>query len=862
MLVGMHSDRSRRFRQYLPLLKTIAVVTLFAVALRALQDTLAQYSLREIAAYLHALPNSEILLAIALTVFGYLVMTGYDTLAFHHVRHPFPYKKIALASFIGYAFNNSLGMSGLVGGSLRYRLYNAWRLTTGEIARVIAFCTISFWLGFVLLGGFIFLFDPPAAPALLHIPFGSMRILGAALLVPAIAYLIGVVIRREPVKVRDWEFKLPSPRIFIAQAAISMLDWTVAAGVLYILLPDALPMTFPQFLGVFLLAQIAGVVSNVPGGVGVFEAVILIFLSPHFPASAILGSLVAFRAIYYLFPLAVATLLLAMHEALERRQGVARVARIFGRWAPGIAPHALALMTFLTGAVLLLSGATPAIPSRLKWLHHVVPLHIIEISHFLGSIAGACLLVLARGLQQRLLRAWEMTVAVLTAGIFLQLLKGGDFEEAAILALMLFALVSTRHRFYRRSSIAGERLGLRWIGAVAIVLVSFTWLGFFSYKHVGYSNDLWWQFEFRADAPRFLRAAVGVMAVLLIAATRRLLRPGATDAQRPTPEQIAQAEAIVRIDPSSESNLALVGDKAFLFSDSGRAFIMYGVEGRSWIARGDPVGSDVEKGELIRKFRELSDLHGGFPAFYEVQRKNLQLYVDHGLSLLKIGEEARVPLEDFSLDGGSRKWMRKVQRRLETDGCTFEIMPADEVAASLDELRAISESWLQDKRTREKGFSLGFFDETYISRCPVAMVRKNGRPVAFANLWTSGSREEVSVDLMRYLSDAPDGVMDYIFLNLMLWGRDQGFRWFNLGMAPLSGLEDRSLSRLWTRIGAFAYRTGENFYNFQGLRNYKDKFDPVWEPTYLATPGGLVVPRVLTSLAALIAGGIRGVIKK
>ena len=230
MLEGMHSDRSRRFRQYLPLLKMIAVVTLFAVALRALQDTLAQYSLRQIAAYLHALPNSEILLAIALTLFGYLVMTGYDTLAFHHVRHPFPYKKIALASFIGYAFNNSLGMSGLVGGSLRYRLYNAWRLTTGEIARVIAFCTISFWLGFVLLGGFIFLFDPPAAPALLHIPFGSMRILGAALLVPAIAYLIGIAIRREPVKVRDWEFKLPSPRIFVAQAAISMLDWTVAAS--------------------------------------------------------------------------------------------------------------------------------------------------------------------------------------------------------------------------------------------------------------------------------------------------------------------------------------------------------------------------------------------------------------------------------------------------------------------------------------------------------------------------------------------------------------------------------------------------------------------------------------------------------
>ena len=170
-----------RLKRIAPFLKPLLILALFAVALRVLQDTLAQYRYRDVIHYLNALPIDQILLAAALTLLGYLVMTGYDTLAFRYIRHPLPYFKIALASFIGYAFNNSAGFSGLVGGSLRYRLYNAWRLTAVEIAKVIAFCTISFWLGFVLLGGIFFLATPPEIPPSIHLPFASIRLLGIVL---------------------------------------------------------------------------------------------------------------------------------------------------------------------------------------------------------------------------------------------------------------------------------------------------------------------------------------------------------------------------------------------------------------------------------------------------------------------------------------------------------------------------------------------------------------------------------------------------------------------------------------------------------------------------------------------------------
>lgn len=144
----------------------------------------------------------------------------------------------------------------------------------------------------------------------------------------------------------------------------------------------------------------------------------------------------------------------------------------------------------------------------------------------------------------------------------------------------------------------------------------------------------------------------------------------------------------------------------------------------------------------------------------------------------------------------------------------------------------------------------------------MALVRRQDKLIAFANLLPGGGKEELSVDLMRFLPDAPHGVMDYLFVEIMLWGRKEGYKWFALGMAPLAGLEDRALAPLWNRLGAFVFRYGEHFYNFQGLRFYKDKFNPVWEPKYLAVPGGLALPKILADIAALIAGGVKEIFSK
>jgi phosphatidylglycerol lysyltransferase len=235
----------------------------------------------------------------------------------------------------------------------------------------------------------------------------------------------------------------------------------------------------------------------------------------------------------------------------------------------------------------------------------------------------------------------------------------------------------------------------------------------------------------------------------------------------------------------------------------------------------------------------------------------LHHYADFGLTLVKLGEEARVDLQAFTLSGGQGARHRQALRRLDKNGATFRIVEAQDVSAIMKELRRVSDDWLSEKSTGEKGFSLGFFDETYLARFPVAIVERDGRIVAFANIWPGAARYELSVDLMRYDWDAPKGVMEALLVHVFLWGQAQGYRWFSLGMAPLSGFEGSPVASLWSRLGAFVYEHGASVYNFEGLRAYKDRFDPVWEPRYLAYHGGLHLPRVLADISALVAGGYR-----
>ncbi len=833
-------------------------VCMLCMALWALHLLAKEVDYHQVRKYVQGISHARLALAILFTLAGYAVMTLYDRFALASIEHKLPWRRVSLISFISYAFSNAVGMSLLVSGSIRYRFYIQSGLSTAEVGRVVLFCTTSFWLGLLALTGVTLLWVPLPP----DLPFAALsQPLGAGLLALPLAWLFGGLVRR-PLRIWRWRLRLPSPATALKQILVGAFDWGLAAAVLYVLMPDALNNGFGHFLAIFVIAQIIGLISHVPGGLGVFEAVMLAGFGAtgnETLTAPILGALAAFRVIYYLVPLCTATVLVLQREA----RGIRRKS-LLTPWFTGLLPSFFAGLTLVCGAVLLFSGATRALPLRMAILREVLPLSVLEVSHLLASVIGMLLLILARGLQRRLDAAYWLTLVLLLAGAVFSLLKGIDYEEATLLTVLAMALAPAHRLFYRRASLFSTTFSPGWILAILSILGCATWLVMFSYKYVDYSADLWWEFSFHSGgAPRALRALVAAAAAGLLFALASLIRPLKLRRAPPSEAELAQALPLIRQFRSAQAHLALIGDKRLLFDAGHKAFVMFDTIGRSWVAMGDPVGSDENaRRELVWTFLEQCERAGGWPVFYQVSPVDLDMYLEVGLNLLKIGEEARVRLDDFNLDGKSKKVLRNTVNKLKREGLRLEIVPADAVAALLPQLKPVSDAWLRDKSVREKRFSMGAFEPHYLMRTPMAVVWQGEQPLAFANLFLGDNREEASVDLMRHRPDSPAGIMDYLFVELMLWARGEGYRWFNLGMAPLAGLYNRSQAPLWNRFGALVFGRGERFYNFRGLQRYKEKFDPQWEPRYMAVPRGIALPMILTNVASLISGGLSGVVRR
>lgn len=825
-------------------------VTIFTAALWALHRELTQVAASHLEREVANIHLGRVMLALLCTAAGYGVLTLYDALGLRAIGRPLPYRVAAEGAFLSFAVSHNVGLGWLSAGAMRQRVYGPRGLPFGEVARLTLVNSLTFFIGAFLLAGGALAVRPQLLDPLLPLPDVLVRAIGVGLVGLVAAYVAACALWRGPVGFGRWHLMLPPWRTAVAQAALSCADLGLAAAALHFALPASLELSYPVVLGVYMVALGGSVLTHVPGGLGVFEALMLLSL-PTAPRAPLLVGLMLFRTVYYLLPLGVAVAWMGLRGMTR-----ANVRQLRRRIAPFV-PLLAASGAFACGVVLLLSGATPAVDARLHSLRDIVPLPLLELSHLAGSLIGLMLIVLAHALYRRYDSAWTAAMALLLVGSVASLLKGWDWEEATLLASAAVLLGGSRPSFFRRGSLWRNLGSPLWLGVALLVVAASVAVGFDAYTHVGYRQDLWWQVAYHADAPRFLRASLAAAALGLGLLAARLLH----GAHQPLlAEAITPAiEAAVAASPDTSANLALLGDKRFLVSASGRAFLMYQVDAPSWIAMGDPGGPQEEWAGLIWAFRDLADRHGGHAVFYEVSGAHLEYYADAGLVGHKVGEEARVDLKRFSLDGPAAKDMRAARRRGEREGLSFEIVPAVAVPALMGELRAISDDWLASKAGREKGFSLGFFDPDYLARFDSAVVRHEGRIIAFANLWR-GSDEELSIDLMRHVADAPKGAMTFLLVELMVWGAGQGFSWFNLGMAPLAGLADHRLAPIWHRIGRFAFQHGENLYGFDGLRRFKQQFHPVWRSRYVVCrPTPTALATALRDAARLISrpGAVR-----
>ncbi|RJF87523.1 bifunctional lysylphosphatidylglycerol flippase/synthetase MprF [Oleomonas cavernae] len=858
-----HLLPARRWADRLKFAGPILAVGVLAMALFVLHRMAQEIHIHEIKAAILNTPLWHILLAIAFTGVSFMALAAYDVLAVRSsVDGPVDLKTAAFAGAAGYAVSNALGFPIMTGGSVRYRLYSAAGLNVADISRVVTIAWATFWLGTGLVVGIVLAIDPGGVARVTGLGRGICLAIALALLAVIGGFVAWVSTGDRTLNLFSFSIAMPDRRTVLAQLAAGAIDFVTAGATLYVLLPHAVAPNIASFAVVYAAALTAGIIAHTPGGLGVFEATLITGLGLA-GTPQVLGSLILYRVIYYVLPLLLAALSLAGVEIARRRAHIAAASQSVTRVVQAFVPPLAGGLVFLGGVVLLISITLPHSGFRLDFLADVVPQPFVEASHLAASVVGVLLLVIARGLIARLAPAWNAAVVLLAAGAVFSLVKGLDWEEAIILGAFTAFLVIFRDAFYRAGRVQDLRPSFRWLILMASFIAVTMWLGFFFYRHVEYSNELWWDFAWEGNASRFLRALVFIgMVAAIITVDAVINRPRRARHQAGTevPDEI---RALVAASPKPHAALALLGDKRFLTADGGKAFLMYGVSGRSWIAMGDAIGDGAQAADLTWRFRELADQRAGRVVFYAVGADHLPLYIDMGLSLHKIGEVARVDLAGFSLEGSSRQELRYVDRRATKEGLSFEVLPKAAVAAAVGDLTRVSDAWLDTRNAKEKGFSLGAFSPGYVAEFDCAVMKKDGRIVAFANLWRGAQKAELAIDLMRYEPGASKILMDALLVRILLYAKAEGYRWFNLGAAPLSGMPTHRLAPAWNRLGALIFRHGEKFYPFEGLRAFKEKFSPVWQPQYIACRGGtLALPQILVDVAALIAGGRLEIIRK
>ncbi len=849
-----------------------AVLILFYLALWALRREIKLNNLQDVLQYFEEISYSRFFTALAFSFGSYWALTFYDFLGLRHIKKTLSYGRVALTSFIAYTFSHNIGAAPITGGGIRYRLYSKWGLTAGESASVLVICGMTFWVGFLTMGAFFFFVKPPVLPPFqlpamhflfFHFQFDSTVFsnvifgVGVFCLLGIAGYLLSALVFHRTIKIFKWHFPTPSVGIAMGQMAAGVLDWTCSGSVLYILLPPS-DMTFTSFMSIYLSAQILGFLSQVPGGLGVLDWFILEALEPVLPATSIAGALLAFRVCYYLIPFILGLFSFTFYEVVRNRERVKRALRILDRFAPDFAPHLFSILIFLCGASLLISDATPEVSNRLVRLNELMPLGLMEGSHFMAALVGAALLVVARSLQQRLESAYTVALVLLGTGVLTCLFKGFDYKEALTLLVVFGALLICRRYFPRRTSIFQQRYSPMWVTAILFILLGSIWVGVFNYRYEDYSPDLWSTFDIVEDAARFLRATLGASATLFIFSIISLLSPTQPETEYPTSTQLAKALEVVKSSRRAPAMLALMGDKALFFNKRSEAFLMYAIEGKSWITLGDAVGDPKDRQDLAIRFKDQCHRKKAWALFYLVDQEQFQFYLDMGLTVLKIAEEARVPLKNFKVDAlFSGDLKNAYQRFKDKEEFTFGILPPGEWRMLLPELRKISEDWLTKSKTREKAFSAGFYDEEYLRNFSLALVWKEGHVVAFANVLTTNHKDELAVDLLRSAVDSPAFLEDYLVLELMQWAREKGYKGFNLGCAPLLEVEETPLAPYKDQVAGilspYAHAT-----LLPEIRKDKERFNPEWVPKYLATSGTLPLNVALNNIRSLINKGHRG----
>jgi len=620
----------KKAARHLPAL--LGVALLFG-AIYVVQKEFRSLRVEDISRALDAMPTSALLAALFWTFMSYYVLTFYDLLGTIYAGHRISYGRVCFASFCAYSLSHNLGFAAVSGAAVRYRLYAHWGMGPIQIAKLVAFCSLTFGLGGLVLGGLALFLEPGAVPYFgQHAPRWVMYAIGAGLWAIAIGY---VTLSRVvgTLRVFGGEIGLPRFSLALGQVVLATIDVAITATIFYALLPHVPELTLWRFLAVYLAAFTAGLAANLPGGIGVFDTAILVGLSPWLDAPTIVGAIVVFRLYYYIIPLFIAGAMFAGNEILVRGGSMWRGVQTLARWSEPDFPIVAATGAVALCGVLLLGLGVVAPAPDYSWMDPELRPLAAHAGQFLPSLIGAGLVVLAIGLSRRVNLAWGATLALLLLGAAVMLAQGQRWWITALLVLVMALVAPFRRAFYRHARLLSGPMQLSTattllvLAVCILVLVGFTWRTHFL------TDSAWWEIVLSPDKPLTLRLTVALAVALGLFAIWSLIRPGQVTAQPWDAGSARLFAALGGTPPAAADGL--------VWSETNRAAIPFRRCGRILLGLGDPAGEPGDRAAAVWRLRDLAVQEGRDPAFWRAGPDLLGVYADLGLTAFPLDADGK-----------------------------------------------------------------------------------------------------------------------------------------------------------------------------------------------------------------------------
>ncbi len=624
-------DRLRRIARNLPAL--LGLLLLFG-AVYVVQREFHHLKIVDIRHALQAISTRTLVIGFAWTVAAYGVLTFYDRLGTFYAGHPVSQARAAFASFCAYALSHNLGFAAVSGAAVRYRLYSHWGLTAFEIGKVVAFCSLTFGLGGMVLGGAILFGEPRAIPYFgQHLPFWALYGVGGAMWAVVAGY-VALSTAMPVLRVFGHSVMLPQWRMALTQVLLATCDVAVTAAIFYALLPRAPELTYVRLLAVYLTSYTAGLIATLPGGLGVFDSAMLFGLAPYLPAPTIVGAILVFRLYYYVIPLFLAGSLFAGNEIVLRGRVLLRrpsAVVAVPRWSePDFAVAAGSAAVALCGFLLLSLGVVEQRPD-VTWFDPDFATVASQAGEFVPSLIGAALLVLAAALSRRVNLAWGATILLLLAASVFAWAQGEPNWIPGVLLLAALLVAPYRRAFYRHARLLTGAMRVSVGVPLATLLVCVLALALFE-KHVRWlGDDSFWKVILSSDVPNSIRISVALAVALGMTSLWRLLRPGRVAWLAWNAEAARTYAELGALPPAAADGM--------VWGEAERAGIAFRRIGGLLLALGDPAGAGPDRISAIWRLRDLAQQEGRDPAVWGAGRAMLEVYADLGLAALPLGAD-------------------------------------------------------------------------------------------------------------------------------------------------------------------------------------------------------------------------------